>query len=146
MLVGQTMDSSSRGWNLLVLEILHLLLRWETPQSIWGHYMKAHTTAMRADLVGEDERDGDEAEDEEAEEERRHAAVRKMSQLTTASRLQEQFRVPHPRANVLGPLDWRLTLLHYYGNSWRNSRRASCKRLPPHGTPALVGRTAASPR
>ena len=95
MLVGQTMDSSSRGWNLLVLEILHLLLRRETPQTIWGHYMKAHTTALRADLVGGDERDSDETEDEEADEERRQAVVRKMSQLTTASRLQEQFKVPH---------------------------------------------------
>lgn len=101
MLVGQTMDSSSRGWNLLVLEILHLLLRWETPQSIWGHYMKAHTTAMRADLVGEDERDGDEAEDEEAEEERRQAVVRKMSQLTTASRLQEQFRLEKQQKSIM---------------------------------------------
>jgi hypothetical protein len=48
-------------------------------------------------IAGEGERaDGDdENEDEEAEEERQQAMARKMSQLTTASRLQEQFRVCH---------------------------------------------------
>jgi hypothetical protein len=48
-------------------------------------------------MAGEGERadDDDENEDEEAEEERQQAMARKMSQLTTASRLQEQFRVRH---------------------------------------------------
>lgn len=96
VLVGQSIDGPSRHWDLLLLEIVYLLLRWETPQSIWDQYMRAKNSAEltdSGDRVKESEPSNNEEEDSQTEEEQRIAMARRMSQLATAARLQEEYKV-----------------------------------------------------
>lgn len=97
VLVGRSIDGPTRGWNLLLLEIVYLLLRWTTPQSIWSQYVQTQEAAINqtvdgADQSGDSGERGSELNDDDADD-RKLILARRLSQLTTASRLQEQFKV-----------------------------------------------------
>jgi len=118
-LVSQSVDESlSRDWSLLLLEILHLLLKFETPQRIWQTQADVQFSEEDSEMLYENDDNDNEEEEQEGVQ-----AVKRMGQLAIASQLQKQLRVLGLDLDVFFSPKGRKGSSHLH--RWKECRRSS---------------------